>query len=139
MKIRSQVITRDKVCFVCKTRHDLTAHHIKPRRNGGKTNLKNLMALCHNCHDHVEKHDMEYLEIIKYKKQRWLQSQEAERLPGDKIIVGKDRFGIYVVRDVKDGDSIEYKGLWPTLIRGKIPVTEGRYDTPAHSANIYGD
>ena len=136
-KIRAQVVARDRVCFTCGTRHDLTIHHIKPRRHGGKTELKNLMALCGNCHDYVEQQDMEYPEIIKYKKQRYINAQEATRLPGSKDVVGKDRFGVYVVKDVMRGDSIEYQGLWPILLRKKRPVEEGRYSTPAHEVDEY--
>ena len=51
--LREQVLARDEhVCMVpgCSHRMGLTAHHIKPRSQGGKTVLENLVTTCPRCH-----------------------------------------------------------------------------------------
>jgi 5-methylcytosine-specific restriction endonuclease McrA len=53
--LRQQVILRDgRRCRRCETRHQLTAHHIRPREDGGSDDLSNLITLCENCHDWAE-------------------------------------------------------------------------------------
>ena len=43
-------------CAFCGHRDglNLTAHHIKPEKEGGKTTFYNLIALCYNCHHRVD-------------------------------------------------------------------------------------
>ena len=41
-------------CELCKTKYDLSIHHIIPRSEGGSDCEDNLMALCYRCHDKVE-------------------------------------------------------------------------------------
>lgn len=43
----------DHFCEICKTRKDLTAHHIRERRHGGTDDLDNLMVLCKTHHELV--------------------------------------------------------------------------------------
>jgi hypothetical protein len=38
-------------CERCWTKKDLEIHHIIPVRLGGKTDLKNCLVFCHNCHN----------------------------------------------------------------------------------------
>ena len=44
-------------CAYCGHRDglNLTAHHIKRKRDGGKDTPENLIALCYNCHNRVER------------------------------------------------------------------------------------
>lgn len=58
-RLKLEVLKRDKYrCRRCdkrtRSRWDGTAHHIKPRREGGSNLLHNLIWLCHPCHDWVE-------------------------------------------------------------------------------------
>lgn len=55
-KLRLQVIKRDKyTCQMCGKRvGPLSAHHIRPREQGGPDTLSNLIALCNPCHDIAE-------------------------------------------------------------------------------------
>lgn len=52
-KLRSQVLERDKWCWVCGLPNPDTAavHHRKLRSQGGEDSLTNLIALCHACHN----------------------------------------------------------------------------------------
>ncbi|MBK7380497.1 MAG: HNH endonuclease [Ignavibacteriales bacterium] len=61
-EIRQEVIERyDSKCFICGSRQFLTAHHIKPRSEGGSHDLRNLVCLCNNCHDNVEGESWEFI------------------------------------------------------------------------------
>jgi 5-methylcytosine-specific restriction endonuclease McrA len=60
LKLRLKCLERDKYqCQVCKsyfgeTSLTLQAHHIIPRKEGGRYYLENLITLCEPCHDKVE-------------------------------------------------------------------------------------
>jgi hypothetical protein len=58
-RLKVEILKRDKYrCQRCsarvRSRWDGTAHHIKPRREGGSNLMHNLIWLCHPCHDWVE-------------------------------------------------------------------------------------
>ena len=54
-KIKRRIIRRDgNKCKRCGTNKYLTAHHVKPRSDGGETIDRNLITLCYKCHDIVE-------------------------------------------------------------------------------------
>jgi len=40
-------------CETCKSTKSLNAHHIIPRKDGGKHTLKNIIILCEDCHKKV--------------------------------------------------------------------------------------
>ena len=44
-------------CFICgyDNQHVLQQHHIVPRRHGGDDGEDNLVTLCANCHEAIEK------------------------------------------------------------------------------------
>ncbi|MCH7797720.1 MAG: AAA family ATPase [Planctomycetes bacterium] len=53
-KLRRRVLRRDRHrCRCCGSRSNLTAHHKKWRRYGGRTVAKNLVTLCEHCHSLV--------------------------------------------------------------------------------------
>lgn len=56
--LRRTVIRRDGFkCLRCDKRfpvHELTAHHMTPRDEGGSNDISNLVTLCQPCHDFVE-------------------------------------------------------------------------------------
>jgi len=47
---------------------DLTVHHIKPRKEGGKDTPSNLISLCCQCHDIAEMEQLDKDGIICYKE-----------------------------------------------------------------------
>lgn len=47
--LKRAVYERDRACVKCKSTYNLQFDHIKPITLGGKTELKNLRLLCHNC------------------------------------------------------------------------------------------
>ena len=50
--VRAAVLERDgHQCSQCGTGENLTLHHIKPRKDGGKNVADNLITLCRRCHD----------------------------------------------------------------------------------------
>ena len=50
--VRAAVLERDgNQCCQCGTGEDLTLHHIKLRKDGGKNVAENLITLCRPCHD----------------------------------------------------------------------------------------
>lgn len=78
-KWRKKVITRDKDrCRNCfntvkdrfrKCKFSNEAHHIVPRKHGGKNTLANGVTLCKFCHQYFgfmyDKHGLDYYQIIK--------------------------------------------------------------------------
>lgn len=58
--LRSRVLRKaNYICQRCDKKFysiDLSAHHIKPRAEGGADIFENLVCLCHPCHDFVEIH-----------------------------------------------------------------------------------
>lgn len=55
---RAKVFKRDNLCCrMCESKHDLTAHHIVPRDDGGGDHLGNLVTLCRKHHDYIESLD----------------------------------------------------------------------------------
>ena len=50
--VRAAVLERDgNRCRRCGTGENLTLHHIKLRKDGGKNVAENLITLCRPCHD----------------------------------------------------------------------------------------
>ena len=73
--------------------YQLTYHHLKPKRNGGKATLENGAVLCRSCHDWLESlsaRDRERIndELREYKRQIDYQIGIAE-IKGDKIVQAK--------------------------------------------------
>ena len=57
INIKEPILKRDGyVCRRCGGTDGLTAHHIKPRDDGGTDDPKNLITLCCSCHDIIEEH-----------------------------------------------------------------------------------
>jgi 5-methylcytosine-specific restriction endonuclease McrA len=55
LKVSRAVKKRDGYrCRRCGARRQLSAHHIKPRAQGGTDSLRNLLTLCAACHDYAE-------------------------------------------------------------------------------------
>lgn len=70
---------RNAKCFICKSKHRISLHHVKPRAEGGKNDERNLVPLCSICHDYVE--GMEWPEVLKFKflaanKRTWSKKQK---------------------------------------------------------------
>jgi 5-methylcytosine-specific restriction endonuclease McrA len=63
-QIRIQTLFRDRfTCQACRNRlpnKELSAHHILPRNEGGSDSPRNLITLCHPCHDAVEEQWQKY-------------------------------------------------------------------------------
>jgi hypothetical protein len=127
--LRARVIKRDGDCFICHTKEHLTAHHIKPRRIGGKTNDRNLITLCEVCHNKVEYYDLDWAGIINLKQQRRYGFSDDFTSQSDSVKIGKDRFGVFVIRGAKQSEPVIYEGAWPRTptVKDRIPV----YDRPA--------
>jgi len=67
-------------CFICGEDNPnvLEEHHILPRRHGGGNSDGNLVTLCANCHEAVEKiYDDEFYEKAGYSTQRLEDSVET--------------------------------------------------------------
>ena len=124
--LRAQVIARDAECHICGGKIHLSAHHIKPRKHGGKTELRNLMCLCLTCHDFVELHDLDWSGIIKLRHERKTMGYDGKAKAEGTRLVGKDKWGVFVVNDAKPGDSITYEGTWPVKV-AKVEEAYSRY------------
>lgn len=48
--IRKAIYRRDKGCFVCKKKNNLTLHHLKKRASGGSHSPANLVTVCETHH-----------------------------------------------------------------------------------------
>ena len=67
-KLQKAVWKRDGGrCAICGARLLVTAHHIKPRGQGGEDTAENLITLCHVCHHEI--HDGKVEEYRKLLKQ----------------------------------------------------------------------
>lgn len=54
-QLRTACLARDyNQCAACTGTQRLTAHHIKPRPEGGPDTLDNLITLCGSCHSRLE-------------------------------------------------------------------------------------
>lgn len=113
--IRAQVIKRDKSCFICQSISYLTAHHIKPRRHGGKTTVRNLITLCQNCHDDIEAADGDWTVIINTRQRRYFGYDDPVFDRKRKRLIGKDRFGIFCIDGADPKKPIVYDGVWPKV------------------------
>lgn len=125
-RLRAKIIKRDGACFVCTTKQNLTAHHIKPRRLGGKTVERNLITLCSPCHDFVELHDLEWPAIINLQRERRLQFKGGDFDIPRKRYVGKDRFGVFVIYDANPENTVVYDSVWPSVVKEELVRYGGR-------------
>lgn len=70
LKLVNKFANRDGFrCFICrqvKTSRLLNLHHIVPRSEGGLDVRRNLLLVCHSCHNTIE--DMLWKDIMKMKK-----------------------------------------------------------------------
>jgi len=125
-QLRAKVVKRDGKCFVCESTDNLTVHHIKPRRLGGKTVERNLMTLCTPCHDLVELHDLEWPAIINMQRERRLRFQGAEYDSKAKKYVGKDRLGVFVIYDTESTKTVIYDSIWPSVVEERLVKYGGK-------------
>jgi 5-methylcytosine-specific restriction endonuclease McrA len=81
LRLKFAVFKRDKyTCQMCREETDpslLTAHHIKPRREGGGDSMSNLITLCVKCHDVVEEQKLRTRDLIK----NWIEFRHIEPKP----------------------------------------------------------
>lgn len=89
LRLRQRVIERDEYqCQMCKQYYGdsiiLQAHHIKPRKRGGKDHMRNLVTLCSQCHDLAETEELSRKEIVDYKAEKYVQKliKEKQNSPG---------------------------------------------------------
>ena len=69
-RTRERVLERDLyMCVMCYSEKCLQAHHIKPRKLGGKNTMRNLITLCNKCHDIAEEKGFTRKIIINYSKE----------------------------------------------------------------------
>lgn len=65
-KLIAKVFKRDKKkCVRCDSKRSLTAHHLKPRSEGGEDTMHNLKTLCVSCHNWVEEYQPKRIRRIK--------------------------------------------------------------------------
>jgi 5-methylcytosine-specific restriction endonuclease McrA len=57
--VRTTVLDRDRGCRLCGATEDLTVHHVVAARDGGATEPSNLLVLCRDCHELVERDELE--------------------------------------------------------------------------------
>jgi 5-methylcytosine-specific restriction endonuclease McrA len=58
-RTRQKVIDRDKGCRLCGAAEDLHVHHVIPAREGGTTEPPNLLVLCREHHELVERGEID--------------------------------------------------------------------------------
>jgi 5-methylcytosine-specific restriction endonuclease McrA len=69
LSVRGRCFLRDdNMCQMCRKKSNLTAHHLKPREEGGKSQLRNLITLCEKCHNIAEMECLNRTQIIKFYK-----------------------------------------------------------------------
>lgn len=90
-KVRNSIIKRDKEkCVRCKTKDNLTVHHIQPRIDGGKTIRRNLLTLCNECHDWAEVNDPTWDKLTQIAK---------DKKPEKKGFWSRTEFGLCFTHD----------------------------------------
>ncbi|HEX4531842.1 MAG TPA: HNH endonuclease, partial [Acidimicrobiia bacterium] len=55
-KIVRAVLLRDHCCQICRRRHRLQIHHLRPRSWGGTDEISDLAAVCSTCHPDLVPH-----------------------------------------------------------------------------------
>ena len=98
MKEKKEIRQRDKHCFFCESKTNLTSAHIFVwKKDGGKATKENLMCLCRKCHDKMDFG----IGITKEEQKRMLQQcyaylvftyceyNKQEELPEKKLTKGK--------------------------------------------------
>jgi Holliday junction DNA helicase RuvB len=98
--MRRVLLARDGYrCVCCGRREDLEAHHLRALSKGGKTELSNLVAVCHACHCSVHAGLVE----IRVKSGRLMildregQPINRNRAPSDALDPGDESFPLRVI------------------------------------------
>lgn len=90
-KTKLRIVKRDnEKCVRCKSRQNLTVHHIKPRSEGGVTVARNLITLCNDCHDWAECNDPTWDKLTKMSK---------DKKPEKKGVWTQTEFGLCFTHD----------------------------------------
>ena len=83
LKLRQKVLDRDMYeCQMCNSLYvkgtlQLQAHHLKPRKCGGKDTMGNLISLCIRCHDIAEEGGFSKADILSYNKEVDIKEEEV--------------------------------------------------------------
>ncbi len=101
-------------CAYCGHRDglNLTAHHIKRKRDGGKDTPENLIALCYNCHNRVDETQSIPEKDIRRLKRHLVQQRLTQ--PGTNVlrIAYEKPFGVvaspYAVRHLIEEKLLKY-------------------------------
>ncbi len=101
-------------CAYCGHREglNLTAHHIKRKRDGGKDTPENLIALCYNCHNRVDETQSISEKEIRRLKRHLVQQRLTQ--PGTNVlrIAYENPFGVaaspYAVRHLVEEKLLKY-------------------------------
>jgi 5-methylcytosine-specific restriction endonuclease McrA len=51
-------------CHLCKSKKDLTLHHLIPREMGGATEEDNLLSVCRPCHDAIHSGEIDVTDLV---------------------------------------------------------------------------
>ena len=101
-------------CAYCGHRDglNLTAHHIKRKRDGGKDTPENLIALCYNCHNRVDVTESIPEKDIRRLKRHLVHQRLTQ--PGTNVlkIAYENHFGVvaspYAVRHLVEENLLNY-------------------------------
>lgn len=123
-KVSEAIRKRDNYrCYACGGSESLSVHHIKPRREGGKSIPRNLVTLCNSCHNKAEEAENTWLwiQLHKYRREKTpikfnvnnrpdVPLEMGQHLSFDKSIGkwriwGRDKLGIYSIEIDPSWDS----------------------------------
>lgn len=91
-------------CFICgeDTPSRLQTHHIVPRRHGGSDNSENLVRLCANCHQAIEKmYDKRFYQELGVEKQNTSDTPRSELITSASEITKGEMYVWYMNQNAK--------------------------------------
>ena len=112
-------------CAFCGHRDglNLTAHHIVPEKEGGKTNFYNLIALCYNCHHRVDETKSISRKDIKRLKRHLVHSRLTQAGVNALKISYRNSFGViatpFSVEHLVEEKLLRYIETQMTYMNGK--------------------
>lgn len=66
------------ICAVCGSEAGVEVHHLEPFAKVKTHELKNLIALCPNCHHRADRGDIDRLALLEYKKKPFIKRRAAQ-------------------------------------------------------------
>src|SRR6185369_651270 len=113
-ELKEAVLVRDGCCLVCGARENLGPHHLDSHADGGKSDMRRLIALCLRCQGSV--HDQDVILRVE-------EDGTVTALDRDGRVIGKPQSAAEVLAEADESCPLE------TIERRELPVPEVKGET----------